>query len=53
MTNRAVTFVGEIDLICYCWKYCRGVIEVLCVLLVVCEYNGSVVGVLWDFKSSL
>ena len=29
MTNRAATFVGKIDLICYCWEYCRGVVDVL------------------------
>jgi hypothetical protein len=46
VTNRAATFVGEIDLICYCWEYFVNVI-VVCEycgsVIVVCKYNGSVV----------
>jgi hypothetical protein len=29
VTNRAAAFVGEIDLICYCWEYCGGDVDVL------------------------
>ena len=49
MTNRAATFVGEIDLICYCWGYCVSVRVVWCgggSFKVVCEYFRSVVDVL-------
>jgi hypothetical protein len=49
VTNRAVIFVGEIDLICYCWEYCRGVVDIYYGrIIVICEYNGSVVSVLLE-----
>jgi hypothetical protein len=30
MTKRETTFVGKIDLICYCWEYCRGDVDEFC-----------------------
>ena len=49
MTNRAAAFVEEIELICYCWRYCVSVRIVWCgggSFKVVCEYFRSVVDVL-------
>ena len=49
MTNKAATFEGKIDLICYCCDFCVSVRVVWCdggSFKVVCEYFRSVVDVL-------
>ncbi len=46
MTKRAATFVGEIDLICYGFDLCRSVLGDFGNVIVVCEYDESVVDVL-------
>ena len=53
MTNRAATFVKEINLIFYCWEYCckYNVCRYCGNVIVVCEFYGSVVNVYGVLKN--